>query len=127
MAASAAKTKLGALFVNTEEAHVIYLLGAELGHRQPPTPIHVDSTKAVRTVNSAIKCKCSCLMEMIYCLLIGQTLQRCFKFYYQPGAEIMADYSSNVHIGPIRTPHTCKTILHTPQQLSSRVSMCSSA
>lgn len=42
VAASATETELGALFLNTQEAIIIRLTLLELGHPQPPTPIHVE-------------------------------------------------------------------------------------
>ena len=44
VAASAAEAELGALFHNAKEAKVIQLILNELGHPQPPTPIHIDNT-----------------------------------------------------------------------------------
>ena len=38
VAASAAEAELGALFLNAQEAKVLRLTLAELGHPQPPTP-----------------------------------------------------------------------------------------
>ena len=55
VAASAAEAELGALFLNTRQARVIRLILAELGHPQPPTPIHIDNTTAVGIVNHKIK------------------------------------------------------------------------
>jgi hypothetical protein len=55
VAASAAEAELGSLFLNTREAKIIRLILHELGHPQPPTPIHVDNTTAVGIVNSTIK------------------------------------------------------------------------
>jgi hypothetical protein len=55
VAASADEAELGALFVNTKEARVIRLILSELGHPQPPPPIHIDNTTAVGIVNSTIK------------------------------------------------------------------------
>ena len=53
--ASAAEAKLGALFINTKQAQVTRLILDELGHPQPPTPIHIDNTMVVGIVNSSIK------------------------------------------------------------------------
>jgi hypothetical protein len=39
VAASAAEAELGALFLNAQEARVLGIILAELGHPQPPTPI----------------------------------------------------------------------------------------
>ena len=55
VAASAAEAELGALFLNAQEAKVVRLILAELGHPQPPIPIHVDNTTAVGIVNNTIK------------------------------------------------------------------------
>jgi hypothetical protein len=41
VAASAAEAELGALFLNAQDAKVFRLVLAELGHPQPPTPIHM--------------------------------------------------------------------------------------
>ena len=55
VAASAAEVELGALFLNAMEARIIRLTLKEMGHPQPPTPIHVDNTTAVGIVNGTIK------------------------------------------------------------------------
>ncbi len=55
VAAAAAEAELGALFLNTQKAKVLHIILAELGHPQPPTPIHIDNTATVGIVNSTIK------------------------------------------------------------------------
>ena len=76
VAASAAEAELGALFLNAQEAKVIRLVLAELGHPQPPTPIHIDNTTTVGIVNNTIKRQRSRSMEMRYFwLLDGETQQ----------------------------------------------------
>jgi hypothetical protein len=55
VATSASEAELGALFLNKQEAKVLRLILAELGHPQPPTPIHIDSTTIVGLVNNRIK------------------------------------------------------------------------
>ncbi len=70
VAASAAEAELGALFLNTHEAKVIRLTIHELGHKQPPTPIHIDNTTAVGIVNNTIKRQRSRAMEMRYFWLL---------------------------------------------------------
>jgi hypothetical protein len=66
VAALAAKAELDALFLNAQEAKVIRLVLEELGHPQPPTPIHVDNTTTVGIVNNTIKRQRSRAMEMRY-------------------------------------------------------------
>jgi hypothetical protein len=70
VAASAAEAELGALFLNVQEAKVLQLILAELGHPQPPTPIHIDKTITVGIVNNTIKCQRSRSMEMQYFWLL---------------------------------------------------------
>jgi hypothetical protein len=64
VAASAAEAKLGALFLNAQDAKVFQLILAGLSHQQPPTPIHIDNTTTVGIVNNTIKRQQSRLMEM---------------------------------------------------------------
>jgi hypothetical protein len=119
IASSAAEAELSALFVNTKEARIIRLMLAELGHPQPQTPKHIDNTTSVGIVNSSIKRQRSQSMEMRYFWLLGQASQMYFKFYYHPGAELMVDYPSKAHVGPIHT-HVRPYYLHmenSPTQL----------
>ena len=113
VAASAAEAELGALFLNTQEAKVIRLILQELGHPQPPTPIHIDNTTAVGIVNSTIKRQRSRSMEMRYFWLLDQQVQKYFKFFYQPGQENLADYPSKHHTAPIHQ-HVRPYYLHMP-------------
>jgi hypothetical protein len=85
VAASAAEAKLGALFLNAQDAKVFRLVLAKLGHPQPPTLIHIDNTTTVGIVNNTIKCQWSRSMEMQYFWLLDGEMQQYFKFYYQPG------------------------------------------
>jgi hypothetical protein len=66
VAVSAAEAKLGAFFLNAQEAKVFRLVLAKLGHPQPPTPIHIDNTTTVGIVNNTIKCQQLRAMEMRY-------------------------------------------------------------
>ena len=53
--ASAAEAKLGALFVNGKESKIIRLILQEMGHPQPPTPIHCDNKTATGIANDTVK------------------------------------------------------------------------
>ena len=75
VAASAAEAELDALFLNALEAKVMCLTLEELGHPQPPTPIHCDNTTAVGVVNSSIKRQRSRAMNMRYFWLLCQEAQ----------------------------------------------------
>ena len=72
VAASAAEAELGALFLNAQEARIIRLTLTEMGHPQPPTPVHVDNSTAVGIVNNTIKRQRSRAMEMRYFWLLDQ-------------------------------------------------------
>jgi hypothetical protein len=66
----------------------------ELGHPQPPTPIHINNTTTVGIVNNTIKRQRSQVMEMQYFWSLDGKTQQYFKFYYQPGLKNLGDYPS---------------------------------
>ncbi len=101
VAASTAEAELGALFLNAQEAKVLRLILAELGHPQPPTPIHIDNTTTAGIVNNTIKWQRSQAMEMRYFWLLDGKMQQYFKFYYQPGLKNLGDYPSKHHTANI--------------------------
>jgi hypothetical protein len=108
---SMAEADLGALFLNAQEAKVIRLVLEELGHPQPPTPIHIDNTTTVGIVNNTIKRQRSCAMEMRYFWLLVGEAQQLFQFYYQPGQENLGDYISKHHTADIHQ-HICPYYVH---------------
>jgi hypothetical protein len=55
IAASAAEAELGSLFLNIQEVKIIHLILEEMGHPQPPTPIHCDNSTAVGIANNTVK------------------------------------------------------------------------
>jgi hypothetical protein len=75
IAASATKAKLGALFLNAQEAKVLRLVLEELGHPQLPTPFHIDNTTTIGIVNNTIKRQLSQAMEMQYFWLLDSKLK----------------------------------------------------
>jgi hypothetical protein len=78
VAASTAEAELGALFFNAQEAKVIRLILEELGHPQPPTPIHIDNTTTVGIVNNTIIGQHSRAIEMRYFWLLDGEAQPLF-------------------------------------------------
>jgi hypothetical protein len=88
---------LGALFLNAQEAKVLCLTLAKLGHPQPPTPIHINNTTNAGIVNNTFKGQLSRAMEMQYFWLLDSKTQTYFNFYYQPGQETLGDYPSKHH------------------------------
>ena len=109
--ASAAEAELGALFLNAQEAKVLRLVLEELGHPQPPIPIHIDNTTTVGIVNNTIKRQRSRAMEMRYFWLLDGEVQKLFRFYYQPGQENLDGYQLKHHSADIHQ-HTCPFYVH---------------
>ena len=101
VADSVAEAELGALFINDQEAKIIHLILEEMGHPQPPTPIHVDNTTTAGIINNTIKRQRLCAMEMRYFWLLSQEAQKMLDVSQHPGAENMGDYPSKAHTAPI--------------------------
>ena len=55
VAASAAESELGAMFLNAKEAKIIRLTLEELEHPQPPTPMHCNNATAASIANNTVK------------------------------------------------------------------------
>ena len=91
VAASAAEAELGALFLNEMEARIKRLTLDEIGHPQPPTPIHVHNTTAVGIVNDTIKRQRSRAMNMRYFWLLCQEAQNILAVKYHSGQENLGD------------------------------------
>ena len=101
VAASAAEAELGAVILNAQEAKVIRLILKELGHPQPPIPIHVDNTTTVGIVNNSIKRQRSRAMELRYFWLLYQEAQKILDISHHSGQEILGDYPTKAHFGQI--------------------------
>ena len=97
VAASAAEAELGALFYNVKETKIIRLILEELGHPQPPTPIHCDNATAVGISNGTVKKQRSRSMEMRYFWICDQLKNGHVAVYWFPGLENLADYLSKHH------------------------------
>ena len=64
----------------------------EMGHPQPPTPIEVDNSTAVRFENKQIKQQKSKSMDMRYYLIQDRVAQKHFQVYWRPGLTNLGDY-----------------------------------
>ena len=64
--ASAAEAELRALFLNCKQATIFRLTLKDMGHLQPPAPIHWDNLTAVGIANNTVKCQQLRLMQMIF-------------------------------------------------------------
>ena len=90
--ASAAEAELGALFLNCREGKIIRLTLEELGHPQPPTPVHCDNATAAGIANDTIKKQRSRAMEMRFFWVTDQVQRKLFDVLWYPGKENLADY-----------------------------------
>ncbi len=71
---------------------------ADMGHPQPPTPIHCGNATAVGIANNTVKKHRSRLMEMRYFYIVDQTRRQLFSVKHHPGLEILGDYPSKHHM-----------------------------
>jgi hypothetical protein len=68
---SAAKAKIGAVFMNAKEGAVLSTTLEELGHKQPPTSMETDNTTATGYINGTIKQKRTKAMDMRFYWILG--------------------------------------------------------
>ena len=97
--ASAAEAELGALFLNCKEGKIIRTILTELGHPQPPTPVHCDNATAVGIANNTTKRQKSKSMEMRFFWVVDQARLGRFAIHWHPGLENLGDYQSKHHNG----------------------------
>ena len=83
--ASAAEAKLGALFMNAKEGEILMLILEELGHPQPPTPIHCNTKTAAGIANDTVQKHRSRLMEIRFYWITDQIKQNIFDVQWHPG------------------------------------------
>ena len=97
--ASAAEAELGALFMNAKEGKILRLILHELGHPQPPTPIHCDNKTAAGIANDTVKKHRSRSMEMRFFWITDQVKQSIFDVQWHPGQENLGDYYTKAFDG----------------------------
>ncbi len=111
--ASAAEAKLGVLFLNCKQATIFWLALKEMGHPQPPTPVHCNISTAVGIANNTIERQRLHSMENE--VLLGCRWGGSGKIHHQiyPGKKNLADYQSKHHLGAHHTA-VCPWYLHKP-------------
>ena len=97
VAASAAESELGATFFNAKEAKIIRLTLEELGHPQPPTPMHCNNATAAGITNNTVKRQRSRSMEMRYFYIFDLIKHGIVIVKWHQGHENLADYASKHH------------------------------
>ena len=112
VAASVAKAELGSLFLNAREAIKLRIALEEMGHKQPPTPLHTDNTTAANIVQGTIKQQRSRAMNMRYFWTVQKQKDKTIDVTWHPGKENLGDYVTKHH-----DAHTHRTLrplyLHT--------------
>jgi hypothetical protein len=94
---SAAEAELGALYINACKAVPQCLTLAEMGHKQPPTPMRTDNSTAVGVVNNNIQPRRTKAMDMRFHWLRCHKAQQQFHFFWRPGTTNRADYWTKHH------------------------------
>ena len=89
---SAAEAEIGDLFLNAKEGKILRTILGELGHAQPPKPIHYDNLTAVGTANDTVKKQRSRSMEMRFFGTTDQVKQGYFDVQWHPGQENLPGY-----------------------------------
>ena len=93
----AAKSGIGATYINGQEAIPIRTLLLELGHPQPATPIQANNSTADRFANYTIKQKRSKAIDMRFYWIRDRTSHGQFLIYWQPGITNLGDYHTKHH------------------------------
>jgi hypothetical protein len=70
---------------------------AEMGHKQPKTPIQTDNTTACGVVNNNIQPRRTKAMDMRFHWLRCRDSQGQFRYYWGPGINNRADYWTKHH------------------------------
>ena len=79
--ASASEAKLGALFLNGQEAVPIRIMLKEIGHAQPTTHVQVDNSTALGIATGKIKQGKSKAMDMRFYWIRDRSNQCQFNIY----------------------------------------------
>jgi hypothetical protein len=87
--ASAVEAEHGALFLNCKKAKKFRLTLEEMGHPQPPTPIHCNNLTAIGITNNNIKQQQSRSMEMRFFWVADAVEQGKFDIKSTLGRKIL--------------------------------------
>ena len=98
VASSAAEAEIGELFLNIKEGRVLQVTLVEMGHPQPPTPIHCNNATTAGIANETVKKHRSRPMEMRYFYSCEQVRMGNFNVQYHHGLECLGYYPSKHHI-----------------------------
>ena len=83
---SAAEAELGALYILARESVYIRSILADMGHKQPKTPVQIDNSTAEGVINNKIQPKTTKYMDMRFHWIRDRACQGQLRFYWRPGA-----------------------------------------
>ena len=109
--ASAAEAELGALFLNCQESVPIRITLEEMGHTQPPTPVHFDNSTALGIATGNIKQRKSKAMDMRFYWIRDRKNQKQFNIYWKPSSANKGDYFTK-HSSPSHHSTVLPIYLH---------------
>jgi hypothetical protein len=106
--ASAAESKLAALFITAGEmiSHCQTLIN--MGWPQPKNPIQTDKSTAADVTNNTIVPRWSKMMDMQFWWLRCRESQDQFRYYWDAGSKNWADYNTKHHPDSYHEAH-CST------------------
>ena len=82
---SAAKAKIGALYINARETIPMQHVLEEMDHKQPPTPVQTDNITALGVVTNNIQPRRNKAIDMRFHWLHCRNSQGLFQYYWRPG------------------------------------------
>eukprot|EP00804_Cyclotella_cryptica_P010308 CCRYP_012223-RA/>CCRYP_012223-RA protein AED:0.11 eAED:0.15 QI:0/0/0/1/0/0.5/2/0/935 len=94
---SAAEAELAGLFICAKEMIPLQQSLIEMGWPQPKSPIQTDNTTALGVANKTIIAKRMKSMDMRLWWLRCRESQGQFRYFWGPGPNNLADYSSKAH------------------------------
>jgi hypothetical protein len=131
----AAEARLGAFYINSQEAILLWQLLEEMGRPQPPTPIQIDNSTALGIITSTIQPKHTKAMDMRFHWHFCRANQKQFCTYWWAGSTNLGNFVTKHHpvihhqsirtiyltashhpaslAGPTQSSH-CKGVVHMP-------------
>ena len=85
------------MFLNAKEAKIIRRTLEELGHPQPPTPMHYDNATSAGIGNNTVKKQRSRSMDMRYFYICDLVKHGIVNVKWHPRQENLVDYASKHH------------------------------
>ena len=95
--ALATEAEIAALYINAREAVAIRNILVELGHKQQPTLMHIDSKTADGLLQQKMQSERTKAMDMRFHWLRDRQQQQQLNIFWRPGSNNMGDYYTKHH------------------------------